>query len=381
MNRALRDAAQQFVIRRSFRSFPVGKRSSGTAASTANNMASISWNRITPSGSKTPLPRSSHGLSALDDGRRLVVYGGENIARTPITEEGQVLWLAEKRESDEWKWISLTATDGVSPPSRVAHSQASVGDTVYIFGGRQGIGMAETPLSDLWKMEISGDTVKWAELTPVGDEAPEARSFHKMIAIETDLYMFGGCGAGGRMNDLWKFDTVGKMWVSLGSSHVLRGRGGPNILCLSGGDKADNVKIAIVAGFAGEETNDGHIFINNSWEAKGMNGLAEMRKRSVCCFGSLLEQNKCIIFGGEVDPSNKGHEGAGGFEKDLVLLDRSSGALVEVMKPKEGETWPGARGWADAAVSGNTFYVFGGLAGDDTSPVRLDDMWECKVSS
>lgn len=353
-------------------------------------MATINFARITPapdaSAKTTPLARSSHGISAVNDGKRLVVYGGEHVARTPITEAGQVLWLAEKTEAsgdgaDGWQWISPADGD-VAPSSRVAHAQASVGDAVYVFGGRNGIEMKEQAMNDLWKLEVvsSGDerSAKWTEVTPAGD-LPEARSFHKMIAISTDLYMFGGCGISGRLNDLWKFDTVTEVWTNLGCSQVLKGRGGPNILPLAGKDDSD-VKIAIVAGFAGEETNDGHIFNNSSWEAQGMDGLADLRKRSVCSFGALPHVDKCLIFGGEVDPSCKGHEGAGNFDSDVALLDGSTGALSQVIKPKEGEAWPEARGWADAAVGGDTFYLFGGLSGDDADPVRLDDLWGCHVS-
>lgn len=35
------------------------------------------------------------------------------------------------------------------------------------------------------------------------------------------------CSAKGRLNDMWKFDTIANKWTSLGSSHLLRGRGGP----------------------------------------------------------------------------------------------------------------------------------------------------------
>jgi len=367
---------------------------------TARAMASINFHRITPSpdptSKTTPLPRSSHGLSALKNGTRLVLFGGENVARTPISDARQALWLAEKKsggDDGEWNWISPPADDGgdgVAPSSRIAHSQAAVGDAVYVFGGRGGVDIGETALNDLWKLEIidaEGEyRARWTEITPAaGSELPEARSFHKMISISTDLYIFGGCGASGRLNDLWKFDTIGREWTHLGCSQLLRGRGGPNVLRLSGGgSSSEDVKIAIVAGFAGEETNDGHIFNNGSWESEGMDGLSDMRKRSVCSFGSLPQHNKCILFGGEVDPSNKGHEGAGNFERDVVLLDGRSGALLEVIKPKEGEesSWPEARGWADAAVGGvDSLFLFGGLAGDDTTPARLDDLWECRISS
>ena len=136
---------------------------------------------------------------------------------------------------------------------------------------------------------------------------------------------------------------------------MLKGRGGPNILSLK---NENGAKIAVVAGFAGEETNDGHIFTNDSWEAKGMETLSDMRKRSVCSFGSLPKHNVCIIFGSEVDPSAKGHEGAGNFDRDLMIMDGTSGSLLEVIKPSGSVPWPKARGWADATVANSdTFYI------------------------
>eukprot|EP00986_Skeletonema_menzelii_P007805 scaffold3105_cov213-Skeletonema_menzelii.AAC.7 len=289
---------------------------------------------------------------------------------------------------DCWQWIVPTTTttgtgSSSTPPSRVAHAQAAVGNSIYIFGGRNGIEMGENAMNDMWMLQIDENeertTANWTQIN-ASSSIPSARSFHKMIAIGTNLYMFGGCGADGRLNDLWKFDTLTYKWTQLGVSNVLRGRGGPNILALN-----EN-KIAIVAGFAGEETNDGHVFslISEEWEKEGMKGLDEMRPRSVCCFASLPRVNKCVIFGGEVDPSQKGHEGAGGFERDAVVLDGTSGTVLETIQPSRSgsvdEEWPGNRGWADATVHGDTFYIFGGLAGDDASPVRLDDLWQCKVS-
>jgi len=386
-------------------------------------MTTIKFQQITPTNNTAntassiiskPLARSSHGLSIIQNGSLLVLYGGEHVARTPIedTNSSQVLWLAQKKTTttnttttgdaaadEEWQWIIPTTTSGSNtpPPSRVAHAQAAVGNTIYIFGGRNGITMGENAMNDLWMLTIDPDTnlnytANWTQINYDTTKIPEARSFHKMIAIGTNLYMFGGCGAtSGRLNDLWKFDTLTCQWSELGVSHVLRGRGGPNVLTLG-----DNTKIAIVAGFAGEETNDGHVYSivgqdndnDGKWEEEGMKGLEKMRPRSVCCFASLPKVNRCVIFGGEVDPSHKGHEGAGGFERDVVVLDGTSGSVLETIKPgndddedEKEKNWPGNRGWADATVYEDTFYIFGGLAGDDASPVRLDDLWQCQVVS
>jgi len=318
-----------------------------------------------------------------------VIYGGEHVARTPIEDSSQSLWLAEKSSDNVWKWINPKQEEEgndtcIMPPWRVAHSQAAVGDVVYMFGGRTGVDMSETAMNDMWKLQLSdggeGGTPKavWTEIKQEGN-IPEARSFHKMIAIGSDLYLFGGVGGNGRLNDLWKFDTTTDKWTSLGNS-VLRGRGGPNILSLSNTNESDDVKIAIVAGFAGEETNDGHIYSNNKWEENEMTGLENLRKRSVCAFGSL--KGFGFLFGGEVAESTRGHEGAGGFANDLVILDKESGALIETIEqPKDEKEWPEPRGWGDATTDGDdTFYTFGGLTGDDTAPKRLEDLWMGKIS-
>ena len=42
---------------------------------------------------------------------------------------------------------------------------------------------------------------------------------------------------------------------------------------------------------------------------------------------------------------------------------------------------PIPRGWTSAAVAGGELVVFGGLAGDDENPLRLDDTWILQVGT
>ena len=349
----------------------------------------VSFKQISPTADPThgsPCSRSSHGVSCIKIGLKtcIVVIGGEHIARTPIEDSAQSVWFADQSSDGGWKWRSIAASSkssAVSPPPRVAHAQTSIGDKIYIFGGRQGITMDEKPLSDMWVLDCSGSLGEetWSEVTySSGSSPPEARSFHKMVSIGTNLYVFGGCGASGRLADLHKFDTTNNTWTDLGASAKLRGRGGANLIQLDGGNR-----LAVVAGFAGEETNDGHIFdvAQSTWEAEGMSGLAELRPRSVCVSAYVPSKGVAVVFGGEVDPSDRGHEGAGGFEDDVVILDGKTGAFKEaIRKPDTAETWPEQRGWsAGDILDGATLYVFGGLSGDDKDPRRLDDLWQCDI--
>ena len=78
------------------------------------------FKRLTPTpaidGGTTPISRSSHGVSALLNDAlnktRIVIYGGEHVARTPIADSTQSLWVAESStnssdvDGGQWKWIN-----------------------------------------------------------------------------------------------------------------------------------------------------------------------------------------------------------------------------------------------------------------------------------
>eukprot|EP00522_Entomoneis_paludosa_P018236 CAMPEP_0172449460 /NCGR_PEP_ID=MMETSP1065-20121228/8170_1 /TAXON_ID=265537 /ORGANISM="Amphiprora paludosa, Strain CCMP125" /LENGTH=365 /DNA_ID=CAMNT_0013201143 /DNA_START=147 /DNA_END=1244 /DNA_ORIENTATION=- len=350
----------------------------------------LTWTRLdtqlTPdpvNGDAPPLARSSHGVSFLEQSQQIFIYGGEHVARTPLVEgdanKSIYGWLADLSQK---KWIALTA-EAVVPPPRIAQAQAVAGDNVYIFGGRAGITMSEQAMNDIWVWNATTQT--WKDLTTATQGTPpEPRSFHSMICVDNSLYVFGGCGqTSGRLADLHQLDLTTLTWTNLGTS-LLRGRGGPNLLPLANGEK-----VAVVSGFAGEETKDGHVFdlASKTWDASLLSGLDDLRPRSVCVSGSFPAAGVSIIFGGEVDPSERGHEGAGGFTNDIVILNESTGALLEtIAAPSDATNWPGNRGWSsggsfnDAANGSGSLYIFGGLAGDDVKPIRLSDLWELKVT-
>ena len=83
-----------------------------------------------------------------------------------------------------------------------------------------------------------------------------------------------------------------------------------------------------------------------------------------------------VIVGGEVNPSDKGHEGAGSFARDVLVVDVSGAGEAVVV---HSATMPEAfepRGWSCAAPTPDGGVVlFGGLSGDDAAPRRLDDTW------
>ena len=257
------------------------------------------------------IPRSSHGVSSAQPGEGLkfehpaiVVFGGENVARTPIDSN---VYYIEVDGDCTWKHAKEAEGSPVPPP-RVAHSQVFIGKHLYIFGGRQGINEGEVGLNDFWRFDFS--TNVWEQIQHKG-EIPETRSFHKMWESNGEIYVFGGCptAATGRLNDLHHFNIATSEWKKLASSDAIDGRGGPGFQ-----GSPDGESLYVSSGYAGRQTNDVHKFSvkENSW-TQLENYPESIEARSVTANVTLNKLNLILLFGGEVSISSKGHEGAGSF--------------------------------------------------------------------
>jgi len=304
-----------------------------------------------------PVARSSHDTTFVDG--KLYVFGGEHEARVAIDSE---VWVFTK-STNTWETLK---TSGTEPEPRVAHAQGIIDGCLYITGGRQGVTLGEKDMNDLFKLDLASG--EWTELKPAG-EVYSPRSFHQACTAGGKLYVFGGCPGHDRAKDLYEYDPSSNMWSKLPEADM-RGRGGAGFTADSSGSN-----LFVLAGFAGEEANDCYKYdiAARTWSTIPSDTL---RPRSV--FGVSTLGSKIVIFGGEVDPSAYGHSGAGDFANDLVVLDTETLAFSEVVV--EGAA-PLGRGWTRiAGDSEGSFLLFGGLAGDDANPMRLEDMWACNLT-
>ena len=81
-----------------------------------------------------PIERSSHAISII--GETLYLFGGENVARVPIDSSIYAVNISPNA-SNFGIWKKLDVKND-APVPRIAHSQATIGNKIYIFGGRQG---------------------------------------------------------------------------------------------------------------------------------------------------------------------------------------------------------------------------------------------------
>ena len=96
---------------------------------------------------------------------------------------------------------------------------------------------------------------------------------------------------------------------------------------------------------------------------------------SVAVLASI--KDKLVLVGGELEPSARGHAGAGNFSDQATIIGFEGGST---MAKVEGSCrGPVARGWSAGAVWRDRVVVVGGLCGDDAQPVRLMDVWEGRI--
>ncbi|KAI8475700.1 MAG: kelch repeat protein [Monoraphidium minutum] len=337
------------------------------------------WTRVEAAGDG-PGRRSSHAACAVGDA--LYVYGGELEPRKPVDD---VLYRLQGGE-----WAKVPGSDGVSPGPRIAAAMASVGSKIYLFGGRTGVEMSEGARDDLLVFDTAAPAPAWSVApTPAGAPPPPARSYHAAAAAGGRVYIFGGCGAKGRLADLWRYDPAAAAWAELPAAPAgVLPRGGASLVADASGGR-----LLVMGGFSGKELGDAHTYdiaagrwLCGDGGAEACGGCASpIPARSV--FGAAVHacggsEDGCghgghiLLFGGEVDPSTQGHAGAGGFSSEVFCFE-TDGKGCHALQLSGGEGGaadaPCARGWFAAAAVGGRLMVHGGV---DVANARLGDAWQ-----
>jgi N-acetylneuraminic acid mutarotase len=246
----------------------------------------------------------------------------------------------------------------------VAHAAAAVGNVLFVFGGREGVN-EQRPLGDTWAFDTVART--WRQLACSGG-SPPARSYHQMTALAgtNKLFVFGGCGASGRLNDLWQLDTQTESWEQLPSSDAVAPRGGA---CLA----SHGGCLYVAAGYSGAaELSDLHCYdvAARTWRQLEAPGAATLPARSVAALGVVGD--RLCIFGGEAEVSAQGHAGAGRFRNDARTWPLGGEAPKVWTQVRAAGDAPAPRGWlAAAAVPGFGLCLHGGNCENNA---RLSDM-------
>jgi len=341
------------------------------------------WSRLL---SLSPLPanRSSHTVTSVAG--RIAVFGGEDAPRNAFDRCVHLLDLG-----GSWK----QGTAEIPGLPLLGHGAASAGPKLFVFGGRAGgpntfDGSTDGERGELWAYDVEADA--WSKpLEGYGNShvvQPEPRSFHAMCsgpALKNNdgdksdwIFMFGGCGQRGRLNDLWCFNPHCSTWDCLcpGGSEAPKPRGGASLVAVEA-PSGNGVRLVLVYGFSGKQQGDLAIFDTETGKWKHLPQEAQGGEvpspRSVFC--STAVGRRLFCFGGERVESDAGHAGAGEFTNDAYFLDLDS---ITWQKLQVNEDGPCARGWSGCGLFGTDHIaLFGGL---DSSNTRLGDVWTLSLA-
>ncbi|GAB2285178.1 hypothetical protein Dimus_019630 [Dionaea muscipula] len=328
-------------------------------------------------------------------GSKVYAFGGEFTPRVPVDNHLYVFDLNDQ------SWSVVDAVGDVPPP-RIGVTMAAVNETIYVFGGRDA---THKELNELYCFDTT--TSQWTLLSGGGDDtvtgpspspspSPPHRSYHSVASDhQRYIYIFGGCGVAGRLNDLWAYDVDDRKWIQFpGPGDKLKGRGGAGLAVTTESDhekkKNKKKKVWVIYGFAGKEVDDVHCFdlVEEEWtEVESTGGNDDDDKPTARSVFSTASIGKYVyIYGGEVDPSDLGHLGAGKFSGDVYALDTHTllwkKLLLQDQDQDQDQDHPGPRGWC-AFSSGERDGLPGLLVygGNSPSNDRLDDIFFFTPSS
>jgi len=325
------------------------------------------WQTFSDDLVSSPQGRSSHSISHVkhNDKDHLYVIGGENTPRIPL--DTTMVHLFDL-SSCTWSVVKLSTS--VHPRDLLAHTTASIGQNIYLFGGRDA---EKEDMGDLWQFNstLSEWTLVWdPSAQKEGEEAPSRRSYHAMATNGTSLFIFGGCFGKNRLEDAWEYQIATGKWTKLAA-------GGPGV---RGGSSLvySNNKLYVLFGFNGTELRDVWVLdlqhTEQGWSLLDTSAGDSLGPRSVSAVGSI-GSNDIIVFGGECEPSAQGHEGAGRYLQDTAILNLETLKWTKVAS--DSSSVPSGRGWGASCSMGNgSFVVHGGFGGAE----RLGDLHIFKLN-
>lgn len=163
----------------------------------------LHWNRLhCISSSRRSISRSYHTIHYIPHSPGLCLVLGNVIARVPSAKgkpqfsssEFQVDLLSVSVERLEIQW-KTPQKQSRKPTARHGHCSVLKDDSVYLFGGKNAAGTQY--FDDLIVFDYQkGD---WGSPETTG-EPPRARAFAGIVHCRGNLYIYGGCDAGGDLN-------------------------------------------------------------------------------------------------------------------------------------------------------------------------------------
>lgn len=146
------------------------------------------------------LPKTRDEHTAVLHGASMVIFGGFSYG-----DRTNELFRYHFGSS---QWEKLDSPSQSQPCHRAGASAVSIGNTMYLFGGKDD---ESTTLNDLWKLDM--ETLEWTKVV-TDQEPPTARSGHRAQIYGQYMLIYGGifevCK---ELNDMHLFDLQSDQWL------------------------------------------------------------------------------------------------------------------------------------------------------------------------
>nr|PNR43968.1 hypothetical protein PHYPA_016351 [Physcomitrium patens] len=251
------------------------------------------------------------------------------------------------------KWVQCGPGDfaGDPPSLRSGHSAVRVkGNRVVVFGGLYD----KSFLHDLHVLDIENKLWFQPTCTGTAGEAglvgPSPRAFHVAVAIDCNMFIFGGRYGRKRLGDFWMLDTETWQWVELTGYGDL-----PPARDFAAGASVGNGKLVIYGGWDGSKWLSDVYVLNTlsfEWMPLPITGPAPSPR---CGHSATMVEKRMLIFGGR--------GGGGPIMGDLWALkglfdeEQEPPAWTQLKLPGSG---PAPRCGHSTTSGGSQLLVFGG---------------------
>lgn len=167
------------------------------------NFESQQWIQLSQTG-EIPSPRTYHTTSAFLGDKFVVFSGGAKGVEAVTDSQTYQLDMLTR------KW-SIFPTKGQPPRSRQGHVLVAVDDKLWCHGGMSGIDLYD----DLHILDSDG---MWTSVDC--KHQPSGRAAHGAVCHGRFIYIFGGLGNSGALNDMWRLHVDKLVWeeITMGGS-------------------------------------------------------------------------------------------------------------------------------------------------------------------
>uniref|UniRef100_A0A146LGW2 Leucine-zipper-like transcriptional regulator 1 n=1 Tax=Lygus hesperus TaxID=30085 RepID=A0A146LGW2_LYGHE len=281
------------------------------------------WQQLEPTGDRPPNLQEHTAVAFRDS---IYVFGGE-VGFSACNEAP--LWIYNTKTN---AWRKVKGGKGVTvPKGRRGHSALVHRATMVIYGGYRDL---KGSCNELWVFHF--ETESW-HLLSNGKVFPPARHKHSMVIHDSSIWVYGGMTDLQERSDLWRFDTLRRIWhpvkskVSPGPLHSHATCKLPSSMLIFGGERDGQPNNELWRFHFGTET----------WEKLALEGIPpQPRSESVALTVPelLLQNNSCVSKsspkrfrgGGSIDRQNgrpkssTGHRGGTPSSSNLSILKEIS---------------------------------------------------------